>query len=297
VFTAESVVLSGTHWEIRYTVRNVGVVATPAFHVSVQQDPSTLISNKVYASLAPGGSRSEVLGIEATSCYVAVRFTADSTHAVNELREDDNVREAVGLSSPACSAQPRYTVKAVSFHAVDESGIDRLGSDEVYGVFSSVGTNPVTASTSTSHRFEDIDTGDTAAFDPMDGCIYRTCSLGGTAPIGLSIQLWEHDFGDVPAIVEHIATGFKTAGAILIFTAMPVWVSATAALIGFTLDQVIKWAGDDLIGTQTLALAPTFLALKLPAIGGTFTNTERYSGASTSGGAVYDLTFAITRVA
>jgi hypothetical protein len=188
-------------------------------------------------------------------------------------------------------------VKAVSFHAVDESGIDRLGSDELYWVFNSVGMNPDTVNTSTSRRFEDIDTGDTATFDPMDGCIYRTCSLGGTAPIGLSIQLWEHDFGDVPEIVSDIATGFKTAGAILSFTAMPLWVSATTALIGFTLDQVIKWAADDLIGTQTLALAPTFLALKLPVVGGSFTETERYSGASTSGGAVYDLTFAITRVA
>ena len=301
LFTAASVELLGTsQWEIRYTVANRGTTSTPAFHVSVKQDPSTPIKDTSHSSLAPGASRSEVIHIGITSCYIAVRFTADSTHVVSESREDDNVHTAVGLTSPLCSTQPKYKVKAVSFHAVDESGVDRLGSDEPYWIFNSVGT-PGTSSTTKSQVFENIDTGDTAAFGPSEGCLYLNCAIGGAAPfgLGLSIQLWERDRGDVAQVLADTARYFSEAGAIIgpLPIGLPSWVSTTLSLIGQAMNYIAGWAKDDLLGSQTFTLSPALLANKLPTVGGTFNDTRIYSGASSSGGAVYDMTVAVTRVA
>ncbi len=298
LFTSASVALVGTQWEIRYTVANLGTKATPLFHVSVQQDPSTPIKETYHASMAPGASRSEIIHVSVTGCYVAVRFTADSTHVVTESREDDNVHTAIALTSPACSTQPKYKVKAISFHVSDESGIDWLGSDEPYWIFSSVGTAG-TAHTTASHVFGDIDTGDTASFSPTEGCLYLNCVNGGAAPFGLgiSIQLWEQDNGEVARVLADTAPYFTEAGAITGPLPLPSWVSATLSLVGQAMDYIAGWAQDDLLGSQTFTYSPALLASRLPAVGGTFNDTRTYSGAPSSGGAVYDMTVAVTRVA
>lgn len=107
-----------------------------------------------------------------TSCYIAVRFTADASRVVSETNESDNARLAIDLTSPTL---PRYAVKAVSFHAADETGWDILGSYEPYWIFNGVGMDGTQRSTA-SHVFDDIDTGDTASFGPTEGCMYISCA-------------------------------------------------------------------------------------------------------------------------
>jgi len=202
------------------------------------------------------------------------------------------------LTSPLCSTQPKYKVKAVSFHAIDESGVDWPFSDEPYWIFNSVGT-PGTSRTTASHVFENIDSGDTAAFGASEGCLYLTCASGGAVPsgLGLSIQLWEQDLGDRAQVLADTARYFSEAGAITGPLPLPTWVSTTLTLIGQAMDYIAGWAQDDLLGSQTFTYSPTLLANKLPTVGGTFNDTRIYSGASSSGGAVYDMTVAVTRVA
>jgi hypothetical protein len=140
LFMAASVARYGTsQWELQYTVSNTGNAPAGAFRVAVQQNGSTQIANTSYSSLAPGASRTQVIHIPRADCYIPVRFIADVNHTVAESSEFDNDRWAVGMVSPFCPSLPKYKVKAVSFHANDETGADWLGSDEPYPVFNGVG--------------------------------------------------------------------------------------------------------------------------------------------------------------
>jgi hypothetical protein len=293
VLTAASIVPFGaSEWEIRYTVANKGALATPSFRVSVLQNGSSLIKSTAHAALSPGTSRSETIHVSRASCYIPVQFVADSTHVVAESNEFDNVHWAVGLTSPACSAQPRYKVKAVSFKAVDESGTDWLGSDEPYAIFNAVGVDG-TQTSSVSHVFGDIDTGDIGVFSAAEGCLYISCS-GGTAPFGMgfSIQLWEHDLGEIPRIFNSTVVWFYDAGAMLNLLSGTSWAGYAFVNMSEGLNDMLThiWA-DHPLGGQTYAYTPAYLASRLTAAGGTFNDTRTY----TDGDAVYTLTTAVMR--
>ena len=101
------------------------------------------------------------------------------------------------------SGRPRYIVRARSFHAQNESGVDWLGSDEVYGLWR-VGST--LAGTSV---FGDVDTGNTRDFKQEQNCIYPMDTTGyldgrsgdtwdclaegASGPIEFDIALWESD--------------------------------------------------------------------------------------------------------
>jgi CARDB len=298
LFSAVSVAPFGTsQWEIRYTVANRGTSKALPFHVAVQENGGGLIKETAYLALDPGASRSEIIHVNRTGCYFAVRFVADSTRAVLETSETDNQRVALAMTSPACSQLPKYKVKAVSFHVVDESGVDLAGSDEPYFDTSGVGVQG-TPRTTASHVFGNIDTGDTAFFGLTEGCIYLSCS-GGAAPfgIGISIQLWEHDNGDAAEVLRDVSAGFAKAGALSALLPAPPWVGTATPIIAGVLNAIASLAEDDLLGTQTYAYSPLFLATKLPAVGSSFTDVRRLEGGSVILGGVYDLTTVVTRVA
>jgi CARDB len=294
VVSSASVVPYGTsEWEVRYTVRNVGATTAPAFHVAVQRNGVTEIKDTAHASLAPGASRSEVIHSLRPNCYLPIRVVADSTRVVTELQEWDNERWAVGIDSPTCQTQPSYRVKAVSFHAVDESGFDLGGSDEPYWVFNSVGLDGTQLSTVT-RVFEGMDTGDTASFTASEGCLYRSCG-GGPAPFGMgfSIQLWEHDLGEIPATFSAIADFFHEVGGIIDQWGAAPWAATAFTKVGDGLDWILRWAwADDLIGSQTYAYDPAYLAGRLPAVGGSFTDTRTYTGGD---GGTYTLSINVSR--
>lgn len=114
--------------------------------------------------------------------------------------------------TPRFDLRPRFVVEAVSFTAVDESGIDWSGSDEVIATWSSAGTRAVTS------EFGDIDSGDTVDFLYNQRCIYpigpRTAgatslnagngdewgclAAGGSGPVEFSVWLVEQDGNGFP---------------------------------------------------------------------------------------------------
>ena len=93
-----------------------------------------------------------------------------------------------------------YKIEAVGFKALDETGIDALGSDEVIVVtFDAKGYT-------TSREIGDIDSGDTHTFDPAKSCMLpvrpgdvvlgetSVCDdIGEPAPLKVRIELWEQD--------------------------------------------------------------------------------------------------------
>jgi hypothetical protein len=294
VISAGSVAPVGTdQWEVRYTVSNRGNAEARLFYVDTKQDGSALLKSTLHYPLAPGASRSEVMTFPRTAnCYLAVRFQADSRGTVHESSETDNSRWAVGHTGPTCATLPKYKVKAVSFQAVDETGIDLAGSDEPYWIFSGVGIDG-TQRTSTSHVYENIDTGDTAPFGVADGCLYINCA-GGAAPngMGFSIQAWEQDGGDQAQNLATTATAFTTVGGILTPLGAPAWIGTTLTTVGTALNVIAGWLKDDLIGSQTYAYDLLSLASRLPSVGSSFSDVRSFTDSGH-----YKLTVQVTRVA
>ena len=279
-------------WAISYTVTNRGNAASGAFRVGVLQDGTALLKDSYQAGLAAGASRSETIHILRTGCYIAVRFTADSGRVVAESNEFDNVRWATALTSTTCPTLPKYTVKAVSFYANDESGWDWTGSDEPFAILHGVGRTGTDRST-LSHVFGDIDTGDTGYFTSDEGCLYISCS-GGTAPFGMgfSVQLWEHDLGEPAQMLAFEAEIFHTIGGILVDGGDPIWLGTAANKIGDGLDYLASLGEDDLLGSQTWSLSPTYLASRAPVVGASFSDVRTFS----NGDATYSMTVVLTRV-
>jgi hypothetical protein len=296
VISDAAVTAIGTaQWEVRYTVTNRGPIGSLGFSVDAHQDGWGLLKSSSQVGLGAGASRTEVMTFPRNAnCYLAVRFTADSKSVIVESSEADNVRWAVGHTGATCATLPRYTVKAVSFHAVDETGTDWLGSDEPFWIFNSVGVDG-TALTTKSRVFGDVDTGDTVSFGATEGCIYVSCA-GGTAPngIGVSVQLWEKDLGYVNQTLENMALGFRTIGGLADPYHGPVaWIGTALVKVGDVLDYINSWAADDLVGTQTYTHSAVSLASRAPLVGNSFTDTRTYTG----GGGTYTMTTLVTRVA
>jgi hypothetical protein len=102
--------------------------------------------------------------------------------------------------------EARYKVEALRFKARDESGFDWPGSDEVM-----VTTDDAEGWT-VSNEIDDIDSGDTHAFDPGVSCILgvrpgvvvlgesSVCDdAGEPGPLGFHVEMWEKDaFGFPP---------------------------------------------------------------------------------------------------
>jgi len=95
----------------------------------------------------------------------------------------------------------RYKIEALRFKALDETGIDWWGSDEVM-----VETTEAKGWTVTN-EIGDIDSGDTHHFDPAKSCIVgvrpgivvlgktSVCDTAGEpAPLGFQVDFWEKDW-------------------------------------------------------------------------------------------------------
>ena len=103
---------------------------------------------------------------------------------------------------PAASAQPdgkliilvpQFVAEAVRFKAIDESGFDWPGSDEVYAVFSDLNPNLTDLVTST---FENVNTGTTRDFGPDERCIAprsNKCDHGVSEILHFKVSFWEED--------------------------------------------------------------------------------------------------------
>jgi hypothetical protein len=87
---------------------------------------------------------------------------------------------------------PQFVAEAVRFKAIDESGYDWAGSDEVYAVFSDLNPTLVDLLTKT---FEDVNTGETRDFGPDERCIAPrpNCDHGVSEILHFKVSFWERD--------------------------------------------------------------------------------------------------------
>ncbi len=191
-----------------------------------------------------------------------------------------------------------YTVQVNKFTAVDESGIDWLGSDEPMWVFTANAGGKVR--TTHSKEFGDVDSGDSVAFETADrrNTVWPAPrhAAGAAGPIGLSIQLWEMDQGDPDDVAR------RTKQALDLAQWAPVVGDWVAKARGVIQGSLIKLIQDDLMGSRTLFWSAATLARRLPRAGDNFSQKFRFSGNSgdlpfdVAGGPDYDLYVTVNRV-
>lgn len=279
----------GTSWSLSYTVANAGLASAGSSTLAFGGGPGAAPPVSI-PSLAAGATRSGTVQFARADCYVFVTATADAGRVVTEMSETNNARSAVGVV-PGCP--PRYKVSASHFKAIDESGADWSGSDEAFWLFSGVSTTG-TAATRATQVYGSMDSDDTQYFGLVDQCVWGCGQAGAPAPfgIGLSVQLWEQDLGDVDEIWHDTADFFQEAGPVLEEIPLADWVGKASTAVGKGLEFLLSWAEDDLLGTNTYAFSPAGLASALPNRGTSFVDTRIYE----SSDAKYSLTMHVSRV-
>lgn len=194
---------------------------------------------------------------------------------------------------------PTYVVRIIKFRCIDESGVDLLGSDEPYWIFTVRDPNGK-VNTINSRVFSNVDSGDQERFhtDNDRNVIWpgKGDTAGAVGPIALSIQLYEQDQGDPTDVAR------KTQQAFDLGALAPVvgqWVRLVPSIVKDKLGDLIA---DDLMGSKTLLFPASRLARQLPKPGNKRVETHRFGGNSgdlpfeIAGGPDYDLTIEIARV-
>jgi hypothetical protein len=146
-----------------------------------------------------------------------------------------------------------YKIEAVSFKALDETGVDWWGADEV-----KVETRDAKGWT-VSNEIDNIDSGDTHHFDPAKSCIVSVrpgvvvlgkssiCDEAGEpAPLWFEVEMWEKDWSPFGFCVVLGPDAGKHAG-----------------------DSCGHDGGDDFIGRERLDFPAADLEAALPNVGDT----------------------------
>jgi hypothetical protein len=104
---------------------------------------------------------------------------------------------------------PQFVAETVRFKAIDETGYDALGSDEVYAIISDL--NPTLNDLATS-EYGDVDAGETRNFGRDERCIAPRprCDHGVSEILHFKVSFWERDeppwpflefcYGDAPGV-------------------------------------------------------------------------------------------------
>lgn len=194
-------------------------------------------------------------------------------------------------------ANERYIVKVDKFRCADESGVDWLGSDEPYWVFTAK-TDSGRARTTRSQVFSNVDSGDVRRFNTADSrnVVWpgNGAAGGAAGPVGLSIQLWEQDRGDPDKVRQVTETALDIAGAVY------PWVTKVPDLVR---NQIMNLISDDLMGSHTLTISTAKLAHRLPHVGSSLPLVLHFHGRSgdlpfdVAGGPDYDLYIRVIRTA
>ncbi|HRI39916.1 MAG TPA: hypothetical protein PLO50_15275, partial [Nitrospira sp.] len=181
-----------------------------------------------------------------------------------------------------------YKIEALGFKALDETGVDSAGSDEVM-----VGTSDAKGFT---HSLEigNIDSGDTHIFDPAKSCMLPVrpgeavlgesslCDdIGAPAPLKVQIQLWEQDFD-----------GFRVCKS-----------SLPPRTNHYALGDCLVGLSDDFIGRTQLDFSGQQLEALLPNVGDEHVETVKLNPCNgpnvcdVTNGPDYSFTIRITRLA
>jgi hypothetical protein len=143
-----------------------------------------------------------VIGAAVAAALSTTAVPAGALTPVRASEASDLRVAAVGPMLPPGPGQsigePRYTVELVSFKALDESGADWSGSDEVFGLFNSTRGYSVRTA-----KQGDVDTGNSRAFASQERCLTRQRVLSGNPDRGWLIApdgtRWDCDPRGVPA--------------------------------------------------------------------------------------------------
>lgn len=187
-------------------------------------------------------------------------------------------------------ASPRFLATAVKLKAIDESGADWRGSDEVHAWYYDFNYNHVTG------MYNGFDTGDTMDLAPRDRCLapQPRCDHG-VSSIHFAVAFWERDKPLWP--IAGFCYGYYPE----------------TTRFNLSLNQITQWSdgicnGDDLIGRKEVRLSLQQLLAALPTVGasidyklrlgGPCGHTEDLCGVSwlVPTGPEYELTYRVTRL-
>ncbi|MBA3669807.1 MAG: hypothetical protein H0W71_07065 [Sphingomonas sp.] len=161
---------------------------------------------------------------------------------------------------------PQFVVQAISFTALDETGWDWTGSDEVHAVFVDInsGHEDVTP------IYDDVNAGETRSFSDGGACIAPQpgCSTGSSR-LHFGVALWESDF----SLTEWVTGCYAT-----VVGRHPLYDGGICP-------------GDDLIGRFELNFSRIQLLGEMPEVGGSIERKAQPLGGSGS----YRVNYRITR--
>lgn len=186
-----------------------------------------------------------------------------------------------------------FMIKAHSFHCIDRASDSKFGpSNEVFWIFGAVGAGE--NNTTNTGVFGDVDNGETFRFSSSEGCIWsRDCTRAPLpeGDIGVFIQLWEHDEGDIGKAREGVAAAFAAASGVLAATGVAAWVGAVTAGVGAVTAWLIGFAADDHIADETVIFNRGAIEPMVPDTRGARWDVVRKFS---DGDANYDLTIRVS---
>ncbi len=182
---------------------------------------------------------------------------------------------------------PMFQVEALGFTAIDESGVDVLGSDEIWAMWSSQGKVAAT------QVFDDVDTGESRSFHVYQSCIYPMAIDVGID--GRNGDGWTCVDGGAPGPVEFEVEFYEDD----VDTPLP-----PSCFSLYPADKFGPECADDWLGTARHSMSTADLLAVLPTPGSTKTYRSVAHGcdpdvicANGVFGAVYEIEFRITRMA
>ncbi|WP_221392036.1 hypothetical protein [Dyadobacter sp. NIV53] len=192
-----------------------------------------------------------------------------------------------------------YVLRIIKFTCVDESGIDFLGSDEPFWIFTAK-VNNGEVNTASSRQFGDVDSGNTEKFltDNNRNIIWpkKGAVQGAPGPIGLSIQLWDKDQGAKDTIEKQTEKAFDLGSQAPI---VGDWVRRVPSIVR---NQISAFIGDDLMSSKTVLFTNAQLDRHLRNVGSKLKQKIRFGGTGgdlpfeVAGGPDYDLFIEVERV-
>jgi hypothetical protein len=178
---------------------------------------------------------------------------------VSEVIPSERPKAATAaVIAPGIPKERLYKVEAISFRAVDESGPDWWGSDDIYANWK----DPKSGYVSLTRTYRGVNTGDTRKFAPPDKqCILpvnlppptfvsegtKACSGGVPGPFDFEVALFEEDSRPIPLPLPIFCPEHRGIG--------------------------ISCDGDDLIDQKTVSFTTAELEAAMPDVGDTFTET------------------------
>lgn len=206
-----------------------------------------------------------------------------SQHLAQVPRYDD-------LSPQMGEVTPKFMATAVSFNAIDETGVTNWpGSDEVVVSFADFHARKW----ANGGRFGDVDAGETRQFAADTRCMapQTDCNLGSSS-LQFGVIFFEEDGWVIPFLPVSFCPGTYVDTNAPPPTAEQ-FEAGFDSTEGNDCSGTVYISSDDVIGRTKVKLSRNELVALLPTVGASVDRTVRFSGA----GGKYDFTYRLTRLA